>query len=99
MNVFDNCPVPIEVIPMARGFVAREIVKLEGTPIYRQNFLTDNGNIILDVHHWVISEPIKLERTLNNIPGVVCNGLFADLPAHCLLIGTDNGVQTLKRKI
>jgi len=98
-KIFGTFPIPIEVIPMARSFVAREIVKLEGNPVYRTNFITDNGNIILDVHHWVISEPIKLERTLNNIPGVVCNGLFADNPANTLLIATAQGIKTIKNKV
>lgn len=96
-KIFGTFPIPIEVIPMARSFVAHEIVKLEGMPVYRPNFITDNGNIILDVHHWVIAEPIKLERTLNNIPGVVCNGLFADKPADILLIGNPQGIKTIKK--
>jgi ribose 5-phosphate isomerase A len=98
VKVFGEFPIPIEVIPMARSFVAREIVKLEGDPVYRQHFVTDNGNIILDVHNWVIAEPIKLERTLNNIPGVVCNGLFADYPAQTLLISTNTGISTYKNR-
>ena len=98
-KIFGTFPIPIEVIPMARSFVAREIVKLEGNPVYRPNFITDNGNIILDVHHWVIAEPIKLERTLNNIPGVVCNGLFADKPADTLLISTQQGLKIIKNKL
>lgn len=95
-QTFSNCTVPMEVIPMARSFVAREIVKLEGMPVYRQNFLTDNGNVILDVHHWEVPEPIKLERLLNNIPGSVCNGLFADFPADYLVIGMSGGIQLIK---
>ena len=95
-RVFGEFPIPLEVIPMARSYVAREIVKLEGDPIYRQGFVTDNGNIILDVHNWVISEPIKLERTLNNIPGIVTNGLFADKPADVLLIANESGIELLK---
>lgn len=98
-KIFGAFPIPIEVIPMARSFVAREIVKLEGDPVYRQNFITDNGNIILDVHHWVIAEPIKLERTLNNIPGVVCNGLFADKPANTMLVSTPDGIKIIKNKV
>jgi ribose 5-phosphate isomerase A len=86
-------PLPIEVIPMARSYVAREIVKLGGEPVLRQNFTTDNGNIILDVHNWEIMEPVKLE--LNNITGVVTNGLFAMRPADVLLLGTPDGVKTL----
>lgn len=98
-KIFGKFPIPIEVIPMARSFVAREIVKLEGDPVYRQNFLTDNGNIILDIHHWVIAEPIKLERTLNNIPGVVCNGLFADKPANLILVCTTQGIKTIRNRV
>ena len=88
-------PLPIEVIPMARSYVAREIVKLGGEPVLRQNFTTDNGNIILDVHNWEIMEPVKLEQELNNITGVVTNGLFAMRPADVLLLGTREGVKTL----
>lgn len=94
-KVFGEFPIPIEVIPMARSFVAREIVKLNGSPVYREHFVTDNGNLILDVYNWTINQPIQLEQTLNNIPGVVCNGLFADYPAHVLLIGTEEGVRIL----
>lgn len=93
VKVFGEFPIPIEVIPMARSYVAREIVKLEGRPVYREHFVTDNGNIILDVHGWTIAEPIKLERKLNNIPGIVCCGLFAQKPADKLLIGTANGLK------
>lgn len=89
MKVLADVPVPIEVIPMARSFVAREIVKLGGNPVYRQNFTTDNGNVILDVHHWIVDEPIKLEQTLNNIPGVVCNGIFASRTADLVLTSTN----------
>lgn len=86
---------PIEVIPMARSFVARELVKLGGAPEWRAGFMTDNGNYILDVHNLVIEAPVTLEETLNNIPGVVSNGLFARRPADVLLIGTATGVDTL----
>lgn len=80
-------PLPIEVIPMARSFVAREIIKLGAEPIYRENFITDNGNIILDAFHCSISRPIEFEETINHIPGVVGNGLFAKRPADIILIG------------
>jgi ribose 5-phosphate isomerase A len=96
VKVFGEFPIAVEVLPMARGYVAREIVKLDGDPVYRQGFTTDNGNIILDVHNWIIDEPIKLERTLNNITGVVANGLFADKLADKLLISGAKGIQTLK---
>lgn len=88
-------PLPIEVIPMARSYVAREIVKLGGEPVLREGFTTDNGNVILDVHNWEIMEPVKLEQQLNNIVGVVTNGLFAMRPADVLLLGTQEGVKTL----
>lgn len=82
---------------MARSHVARQIVKLGGDPVYRDGFVTDNGNIILDIHHLRIAEPVKLEAQLNNIVGVVTNGLFAQRCADVLLLGTPNGVETIKR--
>jgi ribose 5-phosphate isomerase A len=90
-----SVPVPIEVIPMARSMIAREIVKLGGRPQYREGFVTDNGNVILDVHHWSILDPMKLENTLNNLPGVVSNGIFAERPADQLLISTQTGMTVL----
>ncbi len=89
-------PLPVEVIPMARSFVARELVKLGGQPEWRAGFVTDNGNLILDVHGLSIREPAALEATINQIPGVVTNGIFARRPADILLIGTDSGVDTLR---
>lgn len=88
-------PLPVEVIPMARSYVAREIVALGGKPAYRQGFTTDNGNIILDVHGLDILEPISLEQALNNIVGVVSNGLFAARGADVLLIGSASDVQRI----
>ncbi|MBK8958089.1 MAG: ribose-5-phosphate isomerase RpiA [Proteobacteria bacterium] len=88
-------PLPVEVIPMARSFVARELVKLGGAPEWRAGFTTDNGNLILDVHNLAIDNPVTLEEAINHIPGVVTNGLFARRPADVLLIGTDHGVDTL----
>jgi ribose 5-phosphate isomerase A len=85
---------PVEVIPMARSAVARALVKLGGRPIYRQGFETDNGNIILDIHDLQISQAKDLEADINNIPGVVTNGLFALRPADLLLVGTAEGVET-----
>lgn len=96
VDVLGKFPLPIEVIPMARSYVAREIVKLGGRPVWRENFITDNGNYILDVHNLQIAEPVKLETTLNQIAGVVTNGLFAQRPADILLLGSDRGVKTLK---
>lgn len=88
-------PVAIEVIPMARSYVARQIVKLGGDPIYRQGFLTDNGNIILDVYNLKVFAPLILEEKLNNIVGVVANGIFAARPADVLLLASDKGVLKL----
>lgn len=90
-------PLPVEVIPMARSHVAREIVKLGGDPVYREGFVTDNGNIILDIHNMQIAQPIKLEHALNNIVGAVTNGLFAARSADVLLLGTANGVETIAK--
>lgn len=90
-------PIPIEVIPMARSYVAREIVKLGGDPVYRAGCVTDNGNIILDVYNLPILEPIRLEESLNQITGVVMNGLFAKRPADVVLVGKETGVEVLKR--
>lgn len=95
--VLGQFPLPIEVIPMARSYVAREIVKLGGDPVYRDGFVTDNGNVILDIHHLQIAEPVKLEAQLNNIVGVVTNGLFAMRGADVLLLGTASGVETISR--
>ena len=90
-------PLPVEVIPMARSYVARELVKLGGVPEWRPNFVTDNGNAILDVWDLHIDQPVELEQRINQIAGVVTNGLFARRPADVLLLGTASGVQTLKR--
>lgn len=85
-------PLPVEVIPMARSHVARELVKLGGLPEYRAGFVTDNGNIILDVHNMEITNAIALEQKINAIVGVVCNGLFAARPADLLLVGKEGEV-------
>jgi ribose 5-phosphate isomerase A len=90
-----NFPLPVEVIPMARSHVARELVKLGGDPVYRQGVITDNGNIILDVFNFMILEPITTEQKINNIVGVVTNGLFAERAADILLLGTSNGIKEL----
>ncbi|OJF70886.1 ribose 5-phosphate isomerase A [Alteromonas sp. V450] len=94
--VLGNFPLPVEVIPMARSFVARELVKLGGDPEYRQGVVTDNGNVIIDVHNLEIINPRELEQTINNIPGVVTNGIFALRGADIVLSATDNGVETFK---
>lgn len=90
-------PLPVEVIPMARSHVARELVKLGGDPVYREGVVTDNGNVILDVHNLVIEDAVTLEAQINAIVGVVTNGLFAARPADLLLLGTPDGVRELKR--
>lgn len=95
VDILGTFPLPIEVIPMARSYVAREIAKLGGQPVLREGFTTDNGNLILDIHNMEIMEPVKLEETLNHITGVVTNGLFACRPADVLLLGTESGVKTL----
>ena len=96
VDVMGKFPLPIEVIPMARSLVAREIIKqIGGEPVLREGFTTDNGNIILDVHNLDIMEPTKVEQILNNITGVVTNGLFAIKPADVLLLGTPDGVKTI----
>jgi len=87
---------PVEVVPMARSFVARELVKLGGCPEYRENVITDNGNVVLDVHKLNMDEPMALERKLNNIPGVVCNGLFALRGADIILLAGKSGVSVIE---
>jgi ribose 5-phosphate isomerase A len=89
-------PLPVEVIPMARSFVARQLVKAGGQPIWRENFLTDNGNHILDVHNLKIPNPLEVENRLNQIPGVVTIGLFAQRGADVLLVSTDDGVKEIR---
>ena len=81
---------------MARSYVARKLVGLGGTPVYREGVVTDNGNHILDFHNFMVDNPINTERTINNITGVVCNGLFAMRPANVLLLGSAQGVKTIK---
>jgi ribose 5-phosphate isomerase A len=98
VDILGKFPLPVEVIPMARSYVAREIVKLGGQPVYREGVITDNGNVILDVHGMDIMEPIKLEKTLNDIVGVVTNGLFAMRPADVLLVGSEEGTKTVYAK-
>jgi len=91
-------PLPIEVIPMARSYVARELVKLGGDPVWREGVVTDNGNVIIDLHGlYPIRDPAQLESDINQLAGVVCNGLFARRPADCLLLGGANGVTQHRR--
>lgn len=92
VSVLGTFPLPIEVIPIAQSAVALEVIKMGGRPVLRENFTTDNGNIILDVHNFIIPEPLKLEKKINNIPGVVTNGIFALNHANLLLSAGDSGV-------
>ena len=96
VKILGQFPLPVEVIPMARSYVARELVKLGGTPVWRENFITDNGNLILDVEHLEILEPRKLEQQINNIAGVVTVGIFALRPADVLILGTSEGAKTVQ---
>lgn len=89
-------PLPVEVIPMARSAVARKLVALGGDPAYREGVITDNGNVILDVFNLNILNPLELERTINNIPGVVTNGIFAQISASIAIVATDNGIEVRK---
>jgi len=93
--VMGDFPLPVEVIPMARSHVARELLKLNGDPVYRENFVTDNGNLILDVHNLQITDPLSLESAINQITGVVTNGLFAHRGADVLLLGKGDKVETI----
>ncbi len=95
VDTMGKFPLPVEVIPMARAHVARELAKLGGTPVLRENFITDNGNLILDVKGLTISDPKGLEAQINQITGVVTNGLFAVRPANLLLLGTADGVRSI----
>jgi len=98
VGVLGTFPLPVEVIPMARSYIARQLVKLGGDPEYREGFVTDNGNVILDVHNLKIIDPIALEIQINNIAGVVSNGLFAKRSADLVLMATPNGVTTIQKK-
>ncbi|HDS6401544.1 TPA: ribose-5-phosphate isomerase RpiA [Morganella morganii subsp. morganii] len=96
VDILGKFPLPVEVIPMARSYVARELVKLGGQPEYRQNVVTDNGNVILDVYNLEILNPVGLENKINGIAGVVTVGLFANRGADVVLMGTQDGVKTIK---
>ncbi len=95
VHTLGGFPLPVEVIPMARSYVARELVRLGGEPVYREGVVTDNGNVILDVYNFPIPQPLATEDRINGITGVVTNGLFALRPADVLLLGTASGVETL----
>ncbi|EED31881.1 ribose 5-phosphate isomerase A [gamma proteobacterium NOR5-3] len=97
VHTLGEFPLPVEVIPMARSHVARELVKLGGDPVLREGVVTDNGNVILDIYNFAIPQPLATEAKINGIVGVVCNGLFALRPADRLLLGTAEGVRDIKR--
>lgn len=88
-------PLPIEVVPMAQSFVARKMVKMRGQPIWREGFVTDNGNHILDIHNLQITNPLEMETRINQLPGVITVGLFAHRPADVLVIASDTGIRTM----
>jgi ribose 5-phosphate isomerase A len=96
VDVMGRFPLPVEVIPMARAHVARELIKLGGQPLLREGFVTDNGNVILDVKGLTITDPKGLEAQINQITGVVTNGLFAMRPANLLLLGAADGVRSIR---
>ena len=96
VDVLGRLPLAVVVIPMARALVARRLVGLGGNPVWREGFETDDGNVILDVHNLDILDPVSLETELNQIPGVVTNGLFARRPADTLLVGADDGIRRLE---
>ena len=96
VGMLGKFPLPIEVLPMAQEFVARRMLKMRGQPVWREGFVTDNGNHILDVHDLQIANPIDMEARINRIPGVVCVGLFAHRPADILLIAGDSGVREMR---
>ena len=95
VGVLGTFPLPVEVIPLARSLVARKMVALGGQPVWREGFTTDNGNWILDVHNMDLVDPVRMEETINNLAGVVTNGLFALRPADLVLIATESGVEQL----
>ncbi|MEN8177139.1 MAG: ribose-5-phosphate isomerase RpiA [Pseudomonadota bacterium] len=98
VDVLGKFPLPVEVVPMARSHVARQLVKLGGTPVWRENFITDNGNVILDVHNLEIMKPMEMEQQINNIAGVVTTGIFALRGADVLILGTEDGAKTVLPK-
>jgi len=96
VDVLGKFPLPVEVIPMARSYIARQMIRLGGTPVWREGFITDNGNHILDVHNLKIVDPVGLETEVNQLAGVVTVGLFARRPADLLIVGGKDGVKTLR---
>ena len=96
VGMLGNFPLPIEVVPMAQAFVARQLLKLRAQPVWREGFVTDNGNHILDVHDLAISNPLEMETRLNQIPGVLTVGIFAKRSADILLLAGDDGVREMR---
>ncbi len=96
VDVLGKFPLPVEVLPMARSYVAREMVKLGGQPVWREGFISDNGGQILDVHNLQILNPVEMEKQINNIPGVITVGIFAIRPADVVLLGSEEGIKTLQ---
>lgn len=96
VGLLGKFPLPIEVVPMAQSFVARKMVKMRGQPIWREHFVTDNGNHILDVHNLSITNPLEMETRINQIPGVVTVGLFAHRPADVLIVASETGIRKLE---
>ena len=95
VELLGDFPLPVEVIPMARGLAARALAAMDGNPVYRRGFITDNGNVILDVHGLDLSRPAALEAQLNQVTGTVCNGIFAQRPADRLLLASESGVEEI----
>jgi len=95
VGMLGTFPLPIEVIPMAQAFVARKLVKMRGQPIWRENFVTDNGNHILDVHNLAIANPLEMETRINQLPGVLTVGIFSHRPADVLIVADDSGIRIM----
>lgn len=96
VGMLGRFPLPVEVLPMAQAFVVRRLLKLRAQPVWREEFVTDNGNHILDIHDLTISNPVEMEQRLNQIPGIISVGLFANRPADILLVGSDAGIQEMR---
>ena len=96
VGMLGTFPLPVEVIPMAQSYIARKLVKMRGQPVWRENFVTDNGNHILDVHNLPITNPVEMETRINQIPGVVTVGIFAHRPADVLIVGDETGVRIIE---
>ncbi len=96
VGMLGTFPLPVEVIPMAQSYIARKLVKMRGQPVWRENFVTDNGNHILDVHNLTITNPVELETRINQIAGVVTVGIFAHRPADVLIVGDETGVRIIE---